>query len=76
MEAWADLRRSGQLKLYPVANSENTDIIVPDLATQRVRRITFLISESETNKSGVEGAKQLLGAGGDKVTTPLWWDKN
>lgn len=73
MEAWADYRRSRYLKLYPVANSDNPDIT--NTTTQWIRRIPFLLSETQNNKAAVEAAVPLLG-GPDKVTTPLWWDKN
>ena len=72
-EAWADYRRSRALKLYPVANSDNPDIT--NTATQWIRRIPFLESEKQNNKVEVDKAVQLLN-GPDKVTTPLWWDKN
>lgn len=74
MEAWADYRRSRYLKLYPVANSDNPDIT--NTTTQWIRRIPFLESEKQVNGAEVEKANALLGAGGDKLTTPLWWDKN
>jgi hypothetical protein len=73
-EAWADYRRGRNFILYPVANSDNADIT--NTATQYIRRIPFLLSEFANNKAGTEAAIPLLGAGGDKVTTPLWWDKN
>jgi hypothetical protein len=73
-EAWADYRRSRTFILYPVANSENPDI--PDPTVKWIRRIPFLLSETQNNKSAVQAAVSLLGSGGDKVTTPLWWDKN
>jgi hypothetical protein len=73
MEAWADYRRSRYLKLYPVANSDNPDIT--NTATQWIRRIPFLLSEKQNNGAEVDKAIQLLG-GPDKVTTPVWWDKN
>jgi len=72
-EAWADIRRSGALKLYPVLHSENTDI--PDPTVQHIRRINFMLSETETNGPAVTAAASLL-EGGDKISTPLWWDKN
>jgi hypothetical protein len=72
-EAWADIRRSGALKLYPVANSDNPDLTDPQ--TQRIRRINFMLSEKATNGPEVENAVDLL-SGPDKITTPLWWDKN
>ena len=73
MEAWADYRRSRYLNLYPVATSDNPDISDPN--TQYIRRIPFLDNEKLVNGSEVEKAINLLG-GPDKVTTPLWWDKN
>lgn len=72
-EAWADIRRTG-FKLYPVANSDNPDLTDPK--TQTIRRINFMLSEKQTNTAEVEKAVPLLGPGGDKITTPLWWDKN
>jgi hypothetical protein len=72
-EAWADYRRGRYLKLYPVANSDNPDIT--NTSTQWIRRIPFLLSERQNNGPAVEAAEALLG-GPDKVTTPLWWDKN
>jgi hypothetical protein len=73
MEAWADYRRSHVLKLYPVANSDNPDIT--NTTTQWIRRIPFLLSETQNNKAAVDAALPLLN-GPDKITTPLWWDKN
>jgi Susd and RagB outer membrane lipoprotein len=73
MEAWADYRRSHVVKLYPVANSDNPDIT--NTSTQWIRRIPFLLSETQTNGAEVTKAVGLLG-GPDKVTTALWWDKN
>ncbi len=73
MEAWADYRRNHLLKLYPVANSDNPDIT--NTTTQWIRRIPFLLSETQNNAKAVTDAVNLLG-GPDKVTTPLWWDKN
>jgi hypothetical protein len=73
MEAWADYRRSHILKLYPVVNSDNPDIT--NTSTQWIRRIPFLLSETQNNGAAVEAAVPLLN-GPDKVTTPLWWDKN
>lgn len=73
VEAWADYRRSHLVKLYPIANSDNPDITDP---TQKwIRRVPFLLSEKQTNGAEIEKAIQLLG-GQDKITTPLWWDKN
>lgn len=71
MEAWADYRRGHYNTLYPVANSDNPDLTDP--STQWIRRITFLLSERQSNGGEVTKAETLLG-GPDKITTPLWWD--
>ncbi|AWO00866.1 SusD/RagB family nutrient-binding outer membrane lipoprotein [Chitinophaga alhagiae] len=73
VEAWAEYRRNHLPKLYPVANSDNPDISDP--STQWIRRMPFLLSEKISNGPEVEKAVGLLG-GEDKITTPLWWDKN
>ncbi len=80
VEAWADIRRSRAFKLYPVVSSDNTDL--PTLTDNKtptnnwIRRIPFITDEKVTNGAEVDKAVPLLGAGGDKITTPLWWDKN
>jgi hypothetical protein len=77
VEAWADIRRSGALKLYPVANSDNPDLpsTPANPATNWIRRIPFINDEKISN--GVEvGRAQTLLQGPDNITTPLWWDKN
>ena len=79
VEAWADIRRSRQFKLYPVAQSDNPDL--PNPADRNapsnnwIRRIPFIADEKQTNAAEVEKAVNLLG-GPDKITTPLWWDAN
>jgi len=80
VEAWADIRRSRAFKLYPVVKSDNTDlptatdINVP--SNNWIRRIPFITDEKVTNGAEVEKAVPMIGAGGDKISTPLWWDKN
>lgn len=71
-EGWAEFRRTLFPKLYHVVNSVNED--VP--ASQFIRRFPFITSEKSTNGPAVEAAVKLLGPGGDKASTPLWWDKN
>jgi hypothetical protein len=70
-EAWAEVRRSGFPKQYPVVNSENADLPVGTF----IRRIVFQDVEKQTNAAAVDAAVSLLG-GPDKASTPLWWDKN
>jgi len=71
MEGWAEVRRSGYPVLYHIIHSDNPDI-TPD---QFIRRMTYLDNETQSNGAAVTKAVQMLG-GPDKVTTPLWWDKN
>ena len=80
VEAWADIRRSRAFKLYPIVASDNPDL--PTFADNKtptntwIRRIPFINDERQTNGTEVTKATPLLGDGGDKIITPLWWDKN
>ncbi|MCP9237105.1 SusD/RagB family nutrient-binding outer membrane lipoprotein [Lewinella sp. JB7] len=71
IEAWANLRRTDLPDLYPVANSENSDI--PD--GERPNRIPFIDYEKNTNGEAVAAAVSLL-KGPDVASTRLWWDVN
>ncbi len=71
-EGWAEFRRTLYPKLYHVVNSVNEE--VP--ANQFIRRFPFITAEKNTNGAAVAEAVKLLGPGGDKASTPLWWDKN
>lgn len=70
-EAWAEVRRSGYPKTYPLINSDNPDVPKEKM----IRRATFLTIERNSNGPAVIAAEGLLG-GPDKASTPLWWDKN
>lgn len=74
IEAWADYRRRPVVGLYPVANSDNPDILDP--TAEKIRRITFLIQEYQSNQTEVQEAVKLLKGQEDKISTPLWWDVN
>jgi hypothetical protein len=70
MEAWAEMRRTGYPKMYPLIHSDN-----PDLSKdQMIRRIGFVDIDRQANGPSVKAAEALLGPGGDKVSTRLWWD--
>jgi hypothetical protein len=69
IEAWAEIRRTGYPKLYPLANSENPDLPVP----QYIRRFPYIESEYLTNTVAVQNAVQMLG-GPDKPSTRVWWN--
>jgi hypothetical protein len=68
-EAWAEFRRTGYPKLYPLIHSDNADLPVGHF----IRRIPFLNYEKDRNGAAVEAAKDLLG-GPDNAATHLWWD--
>jgi hypothetical protein len=70
-EAWAEFRRSGYPKLYPVLHSDNP--AAP--AGQFINRIPFLNYDRDRNGAAVEAAVDLLG-GPDNIATKLWWDVN
>lgn len=71
-ETWAEIRRSGYPKIYPLINSDNPDVPKEKM----IRRMLFLTEEYTENPVAVEAAIILLGPGGDKESTPLWWDTN
>jgi len=68
-EAWAEVRRSGYPKLYPIIHSDNPDLP----AGTFIRRIPFQIYDRDRNGPAVEAAVSLLG-GPDNAATRLWWD--
>lgn len=70
MEAWAEMRRTGYPKMYPLIHSDNDDMP----KDQMIRRIVFTNKDREANSKAVDAAVALLGPGGDKVSTRLWWD--
>ena len=70
-EAWAEIRRSGYPKFYPLINSDNPDVPKEKM----IRRATFLTIERNSNGKAVAEAEALLG-GSDRASTPLWWDVN
>jgi hypothetical protein len=70
-EGWAEFRRTGYPKLFPVVNNNSNGTIDTD---EQVRRIPYPDSEYDTNSAGVQTGITLLG-GQDNGGTKLWWDK-
>ncbi|MBL7699103.1 MAG: SusD/RagB family nutrient-binding outer membrane lipoprotein [Chitinophagaceae bacterium] len=68
-EAWAEIRRSGYPKLYPILHNDNSALSQGEF----IRRIPFLNYDRDRNGPAVEAAVDLLG-GPDNIGTPLWWD--
>ncbi|MEP6681866.1 MAG: SusD/RagB family nutrient-binding outer membrane lipoprotein [Parafilimonas sp.] len=70
IEGWAELRRTGYPKLYPVANSDNPDVPKDSIMS----RFTFLDYEYQTNGKAVQQTGIPLLNGPDKASTHVWWD--
>ncbi len=71
-ERWADFRRTGYPKMFPVVNNENTDGVTSD---RGMRRIPYSQNEYNTNPTNLAEAVTFLG-GPDTGATDLWWAKN
>jgi len=69
-EAWAEFRRTGYPKIFPVVSNQSGGTIDTNI---QIRRIPFAVSEYNTNTDGVQGAITKLG-GPDNGGTRLWWD--
>lgn len=68
-ETWADFRRTGYPKFFPVVDNRSTDGVT---SARGVRRLPFPQSEFNTNEANVKAAQQMLG-GPDNTATDLWW---
>jgi hypothetical protein len=69
-EGWAEYRRSGYPKMYPVVQSDNADLP----AGTFIQRLPYASSERSTNAVELDKGIKLLG-GPDKVSTKLWFAK-
>jgi hypothetical protein len=72
-EAWADFRRTGYPRLFPVVDNQSQGKI--STAVQ-IRRLAYPQSEYTTNGAAVTSAVQNLLGGADNGGTRLWWDVN
>lgn len=70
--AWAEWRRTGYPKLFPVLKNDSQGVITTEFG---VRRIPFIRDEVSNNPEGYAEAVQLLG-GPDNGGTRLFWDIN
>ncbi|WP_447640806.1 MULTISPECIES: SusD/RagB family nutrient-binding outer membrane lipoprotein [Chitinophagaceae] len=71
-EAWADYRRTGYPRIFPVMLNKSGGAINTDL---QVRRIPYPIAQYNQNRTEVLKGISLLD-GPDNGGTKLWWDKN
>ena len=72
-EAWADYRRTGYPRLFPVVNNTSGGTISTEI---QVRRLAYPQSEYTSNGAAVQSAVQSLLNGPDNGGTRLWWDVN
>lgn len=70
-ETWADIRRTGYPKLFPVGNNLSGGVVNTD---RGMRRLPYPQSEYNTNLTNVNAAVGMLG-GADNAGTDLWWAK-
>lgn len=71
MEAWAEFRRTGFPKLFPIHESSADASINKNT---QIRRMVFPKIEYSNNGGAVAAATRLLN-GSDSGGTKLWWDK-
>jgi hypothetical protein len=72
MNAWAEWRRTGYPKLFPILKNDSQGTIPTNLG---VRRLTYPLREQRDNPDGYAKAVQMLG-GPDTGATRLFWDIN
>ena len=72
MNGWAELRRTGYPKLFPVMVNYSQGEIDTDLGP---RRLPFTINEKDNNPTGYAKAVEMLG-GPDNAATRVFWDVN
>jgi hypothetical protein len=72
-EAWADYRRTGYPRLFPVVNNESGGTIDTQI---QIRRLAYPQSEYTANGVAVNSAVSTLLNGPDNGGTRLWWDVN
>jgi hypothetical protein len=70
-EAWAEFRRTGYPKQFPVIENDSQGTI---LTTEYVQRLPYTTNENSTNPKGVASGVAALG-GPDNGGTKLWWNK-
>jgi len=71
MNAWAEYRRTGYPRQFPIIDNQSQGTISSEYG---VRRLTYTVSQNGLNKAGVAMGVKHLG-GPDNGATRLWWDK-
>jgi hypothetical protein len=70
LESWAEFRRTGYPKLFPVARNFSNGTIDTEI---QIRRLPFATAEKTANKAFSTALTALNGP--DNGGTRLWWDK-
>ena len=68
--AWAEYRRTGYPKLFPVLKNDSQGEVS---TSEGVRRLPFTLSEQMNNLEGYMNAVDMLG-GEDNASTRIFWD--
>ena len=76
LQAWYAMYNRGIEAWYFFRRLDYPTLTVPGNADGLVYRITYSNNEYSTNEVNVKAAATALGAGGDKYTTKVFWDKN
>lgn len=71
-EAWAEFRRTGYPKIFPVKVNDSNGLIDTKI---QIRRLPFTKQERDTNNDEVTKAESML-KGADTGGTRLWWDED
>jgi hypothetical protein len=72
-EAWAEFRRTGYPKLWPVVVNYSNGI-VPD--GQFIKRLAYPTAITNSSSSAVKVAVDTYLNGNDNIYQPIWWDVN
>jgi hypothetical protein len=72
-EAWADYRRTGYPKLFPIINNDSG---IPGAVALQIRRLQYPSSLILKDPTAFNNAIANLLNGPDNITTRLWWDVN
>jgi hypothetical protein len=69
-EAWAEFRRTGYPKLYPITVSNNPDLPLGTF----IRRLTYPPVVTNASKTEVDKAVAAFLGGKDSPASRIWWD--
>jgi len=71
MNAWAEVRRTGYPKIFPILVNDSQGKISTE---EGIRRLTYTVSEYSTNANNVAVAASYLTPGVDEGSSRIFWD--